>query len=52
MNNDKYLFFVNSYHKELVTGWYFSDEAEQANGPYPTKDKARQAFKEYCEYYL
>ncbi len=37
-------------HIELdADGWYFYDETQDKYGPFPTKDVARAAFKEYCE---
>lgn len=36
----------------FAPGFYFSDETEQLNGPYLTKEAATQAFYEYCEHYL
>lgn len=50
MNDDKYLFFIGCCNVYLEQGWYFADEAEQANGPYNSKDEAREAFKEYVKY--
>ncbi len=35
--------------KYEADGWYFYDEIEDKYGPFPTKDEARAAFKEYCE---
>lgn len=31
-------------------GWYFSDETEDWNGPYVTKELARAALDKYIEY--
>jgi hypothetical protein len=31
------------------TGWYFSDESQQLNGPFETIEECRKVFKAYCE---
>jgi len=31
-------------------GWYFSDEAEFENGPYPTEEKAKQELTYYVDH--
>jgi hypothetical protein len=33
-------------------GWYFSDEGDQLNGPYETREEAIKNFDDYCEHYL
>ena len=30
--------------------WYFQDEAETLQGPYPSKDEVDEAFKEHCRW--
>lgn len=29
-------------------GWYFVDECEQLNGPFPTKEECEASYKRYC----
>ena len=39
--------------KELefcLPGWYFSDETEQFNGPFNTKEEAEENLKAYVEW--
>lgn len=43
MNNDKWI-------SERSDGWYFHDETGDLNGPYTTRQDARNAFSEYCEW--
>lgn len=36
--------------QDFKTGWYFSDECEQSNGPFATEEAAVKAFTLYCEH--
>lgn len=33
-----------------VAKWYFSDETQQLNGPYDSRQEAEEALKAYCEH--
>jgi hypothetical protein len=34
----------------MLPGWYFADETEGSNGPFPTMDAAQEAFANYCKF--
>jgi hypothetical protein len=51
MDNSKHLHFLSSNSNGdpawTGPGWYYSDEAEQINGPFPTREDADQALNQY-----
>jgi hypothetical protein len=54
-NTDKYIYLVedsdmdNPDLKGFSTGWYFSDETEQLNGPFSSRQEALDSLAAYCK---
>ena len=42
--------FVGPYYDVCSAGFYFMDETEGINGPFPTLEEVQAGFAQYCKY--
>lgn len=45
-----YIYHQEESDSQWERGFYFVDETEDLEGPYPSEDEASSALKLYCEY--
>ena len=47
---DNPVYLPNGHEENTIPGWYFVDETDRYDGPYRTKESAKQALEWYREY--